>query len=84
MTIRELFSCIDTESCTRINVKPFGQNAIDLFVDWQNPQDPDFNVFDRIADLMISFWYVTSDGVIRIKCEYSIDQMTAEFIEEVL
>lgn len=84
MTIRELFSCIDTDSCTRMNVKPFGQNVIHLFVDWQNTQDPDFNVFDRIADLRIKFWYVTCDGMIRITSYDSIDPMTAEFIEEVL
>lgn len=84
MTIRELFSCIDTDSCTRISVKPAHHKHIYLFVDWENPQDPDFNVFDRIADLRINFWYVTADGLIRITSYDSIDQITAEFIEEVL
>ena len=84
MTIRELFSCIDTDSCTRIMVRPTNHTNIDMFVDWENPQDPDFNVFDRIADMRINFWYVTCDGMIRITSNDPIDRMTAEFIEEVL
>ena len=65
-------------------VKPTNHKNVDLFVDWENPQDPDFNVFEKIADMRINFWYVTCDGMIRITSYDPIDNITAEFIKEVL
>ena len=85
MTIRELFSCVDTECCTKMQICSANHVPINLFVDWTNDQDPDFNVLDRLADILtVARWYVTVDGMIRIGSQDSIDWRTAEFIKEVL
>ena len=84
MTIRELFSCIDTDSCTRMEIVSLGYKTFYLDVEWDNDQDPDLNVFDRIADFRIEGWYVTIDGVIVIRSYDSPRPEIIEFIEEVL
>ena len=84
MTIRTLVEAIDTGYCTRFQICTGNFPPVNLFVDWNNMQDPDLNVFDRLADLTINRWMVTPDGVIRIGSQQPISQNVIEFIEEVL
>lgn len=84
MTIRELFSCIDTECCTRIQIVTLKYKTFYLNVEWENDQNPDLNVFDRIAEFRIEGWYVTIDGMIVIRSYDSPNPQLIEFIEEVL
>ena len=84
MTIRTLVEAIDTGSCTRFQICTGNFPPVNLFVDWVNMQDPDLNVFDRLADLTINRWMVTPDGVIRIGTQQPISQSVIEFIKEVL
>ena len=79
MTLRELFSCIDTECCTRMRIRCNNHDPINLFVDWSNDQDPDFNVFDRLADILrVDNWYISVDGVAQIRSYDNIDLRTAD------
>lgn len=85
MTIRELFSCVDTECCTRMRIRCNNHDPINLYVDWSYNQDPDFKVFDRLADILrVDNWYISADGVAKIRSYDKIDTCTAEFIREVL
>lgn len=74
MTIRQLISCMASDTCQRIQIR--AENGwIHLFADLDKPDDPDFIVLDDMADMRIAEWYVNPGAEIII---YTDDEITPE------
>lgn len=74
MTIRQLISCMASDTCQRIQIRAENE-WIYLFADLDKPDDPDFIILDDMADMRISEWYVNLGAEIII---YTDDEITPE------